>query len=343
MKRNAQRKHSRCITTGWRQPLMTLAPSLTGLPASMQAVNLLLLHRHVDAACAACDEMLAAGTVGDRALLSLSDRFRQSGDSKRSLHFRRLAYQVEMSNLGLVGHDLDSAVQFCLAADGFAAADDGDDKLRSPKGYVQAHFDRYAATFESRLVDELTYCGPEAVHRVLSARLASAFVDRRICDIGCGTGLAGPLFRPQARILDGLDLAPAMVQRARSKQVYDNLWVGDLAELLDQRGASYDLILAIDVLIYLGDLAEVFRSCQNALTGNGIFAATIETGATGYRLAEFRRFVHSMDYVREVSAAAGLALTHVEPVSIRRERGKALEFCVVLFRLADTESADSSG
>src|SRR5262249_44669513 len=38
-----------------------------------------------------------------------------------------------------------------------------------------------------------------------------------ILDIGCGTGLAGALVRPLARKLDGVDLSPGMLEKARAK------------------------------------------------------------------------------------------------------------------------------
>ena len=65
------------------------------------------------------------------------------------------------------------------------------------QGYVQALFDQYAPRFESALVDDLGYRGPELLFRaVLSVRAAArkpAFFKRAI-DLGCGTGLAATAF-----------------------------------------------------------------------------------------------------------------------------------------------------
>ena len=49
-----------------------------------------------------------------------------------------------------------------------------------------------------------------------------------ILDLGCGTGLAGLAFQPLAARLDGVDLSPAMIEKARARGIYDHLDVADL-------------------------------------------------------------------------------------------------------------------
>ena len=53
-----------------------------------------------------------------------------------------------------------------------------------------------------------------------------------ILDLGCGTGLAGAAFKPLAARLDGVDLSPAMIEKARARQIYDHLQVADLQTAL---------------------------------------------------------------------------------------------------------------
>jgi predicted TPR repeat methyltransferase len=48
-------------------------------------------------------------------------------------------------------------------------------------------------------------------------------------DAGCGTGLCGPLLRPYASELTGVDLSAGMLDRARPRQVYDHLEKGELS------------------------------------------------------------------------------------------------------------------
>ena len=44
---------------------------------------------------------------------------------------------------------------------------------------------------------------------------------QRAADLGCGTGLMGPLLRSHVACLEGADLSAAMVERAREKGCYD--------------------------------------------------------------------------------------------------------------------------
>ena len=45
---------------------------------------------------------------------------------------------------------------------------------------------------------------------------------RTALDLGCGTGLCGPLVKPRVERLDGVDLSGAMLDRARATGVYDD-------------------------------------------------------------------------------------------------------------------------
>ena len=61
---------------------------------------------------------------------------------------------------------------------------------------------------------------------------------RRCVDLGCGTGLMGPLLRPHTGCLCGVDLSQGMVQKARERGCYDELDVGELVEYLSAATAT---------------------------------------------------------------------------------------------------------
>ncbi|MBV9078648.1 MAG: methyltransferase domain-containing protein, partial [Methylobacteriaceae bacterium] len=118
-------------------------------------------------------------------------------------------------------------------------------------GYVRALFDEYATRFDRHLTRSLGYRAPELLHdavrRVLS-REPRDFRFRCVLDLGCGTGLAGEAFRPNAARLVGIDLSPAMVRKAEEKRIYDALHVADLLDWLREAGpGSADLVVAADV------------------------------------------------------------------------------------------------
>ena len=94
-----------------------------------------------------------------------------------------------------------------------------------------------------------------------------------VLDAGCGTGLAGLLFRPLA---SRLDLSPGMIQKATDRGVYDRLDVGELCGSLAEHHGSYDLIVAADMWPYFGELDSVFSAVAGGLRAAAALARTVE-------------------------------------------------------------------
>jgi predicted TPR repeat methyltransferase len=202
---------------------------------------------------------------------------------------------------------------------------------RSDAGYVRHLFDQFSADYDARMIGQLSYAGPQVL-----LDLASMVMPGReqlsILDLGCGTGLAGIAFKPLASRLDGVDLSPAMIEKARARQIYDQLEVADLETALAQPGPPYDLILAADTLVYLGDLAAVFRNVRARLTPDGYFLFTTEAKAgDGFELGPKRRWRHSDVYLRATAAAFGLSVAGLVAATPRRESNQPVEgFAVAL-------------
>jgi predicted TPR repeat methyltransferase len=199
---------------------------------------------------------------------------------------------------------------------------------RAAAAHVSALYDQYAGSFDQDLLTNLDYRGPEVILEGLTRAGISGPLD--ILDAGCGTGLAGLAVKKLARRLDGIDLSEKMAEQARARGVYDKVTVGDLLAL----SGSYDLVIAADVLIYLGDLAPVLQAVQNVLHPGGHFAFTVERGeGEGYDLRPTGRFAHAEPYLRRIAADHGFAVTLLEPTVTRREAGAPVPGLLCLLRL----------
>jgi predicted TPR repeat methyltransferase len=193
-----------------------------------------------------------------------------------------------------------------------------------PQGYVQALFDQYAPRFESALVDDLGYRGPELLFRaVLSVRASArkpAFFKRAI-DLGCGTGLAATAFAKEVDHFIGIDLSPRMIEQARTTGFYAALEVADMVQgLRTKPDASADLILAADAMVYVADLTAVLSEARRVLAAGGLLAFTAETHAgKGVIIGEGLRYAHAPGHVRASVEAAGLKLSLLEDRSARNE------------------------
>ncbi|MDR3438434.1 tetratricopeptide repeat protein [Telmatospirillum sp.] len=187
--------------------------------------------------------------------------------------------------------------------------------------FVRTLFDQYADSFDHDLVDGLDYHGPEMLVAAIVRSLGRGPFD--CFDAGCGTGLAGVALKPFVRRLDGVDLSPRMAAKAAERGIYDAVEAGDMVGALAGRPVTYDLVVAADVLIYLGDLAPLFRAAAGALRAGGGFVFTAESHpGEGSLLQESRRFAHSESCLRQLAAMAGFRPLLMENTSVRHDRGQ---------------------
>jgi predicted TPR repeat methyltransferase len=204
-----------------------------------------------------------------------------------------------------------------------------------PQAYVARLFDGYAARFDAHLVDNLGYRAPA----LIAGALESTAPGRRFAsglDLGCGTGLMGEALRGRVDRLTGVDLSPAMIAKARERGVYDRLIVGDAAELLKSGPpGAFDLIVAADSLVYIGDLAPLFAGVAAALAAAGLFAFSVETFEDErYRLQPTMRFAHARSYVEATAREAALRPLLAESASTRREAGADVPGLICVFEKA---------
>lgn len=209
----------------------------------------------------------------------------------------------------------------------FLAAVEGRSLPQPPARYVQALFDGYAEGFDAHLVQQLGYRVPEQLAALLPAEpLGEAL------DLGCGTGLCAAALPGRLAAIDGVDLAPRMVAAARARGLYRRVYEAALQPWLAACTARYDLVLAADVFIYLGDLAPVFAGVRRVLRPGGLFAFSVEAAASGVELGAQLRYRHGEDHLRALAAAQGLAVLRLEPAVLRHEQQQPIAGHLALLR-----------
>lgn len=199
--------------------------------------------------------------------------------------------------------------------------------------YVRELFDSYAETYEKHF-KKLKYATPRVIRSELATlfktqyeaaiatkkvnMLTTPFLDYMkdrldILDLGCGTGLVGRWLKDYARTLVGVDISPAMIEKARNKVIYTDLIVQDLTEYLmsvNLNGRQFGMVTAGDVFSYIGDLEDTIQEIIKAIRSNGYFVCSIETllvvppsnsiESNGFRLLPSGRFAYSKPYVNEI-------------------------------------------
>lgn len=205
---------------------------------------------------------------------------------------------------------------------------------RSDARYVRHLFDQFSADYDARMIGQLGYGAPQIL-RSLADLIGLLYRDPlTILDLGCGTGLGGSAFFDLASRLDGIDLSPAMVAKAKARGIYNDVRVGDIE--MPASGSGYDLVLAADTLVYLGDLEPVFRAAAKALVPSGTFLFTVERKEDdGYELGPKRRWRHSETYLRALASKMGFDVTGFLECSPRTEAGVPVEGYAVALSLAE--------
>ena len=87
----------------------------------------------------------------------------------------------------------------------------------APAEYIADLFDDYAETFDQHLTGILEYRAPEELRRLIESSVDLEEGAWNIIDLGCGTGLCGPIFRDVAHRMVGSDLSSVMIEKAREK------------------------------------------------------------------------------------------------------------------------------
>jgi predicted TPR repeat methyltransferase len=175
---------------------------------------------------------------------------------------------------------------------------------------------------------ESTYFGHALVAEGLRKHVDHTNLD--ILDIGCGTGLVGALIRSLAGRLDGVDISPAMLEKAKAKGMYDGLFKADLAPFMTQHADSYDAVLGAATLIHFGDLRAVFQAAALCLRDKGLFVFTLfsnEADGTDFavassdKLARSGCYTHGADYVQRLAPESGFSVEALEKAVHEHDEG----------------------
>lgn len=193
---------------------------------------------------------------------------------------------------------------------------------RASDSYIQHTFDSFAESFDNVLT-QLDYRAPALCGDMTAALLGQPSRALDVLDAGCGTGLCAPYLRPYARRLDGVDLSPGMLTKARLRNVYDQLHAAELTTYLSAHDGVWDLVVSADTLCYFGAIDPLMAATAGALRvgGHVIFTVELTTDAAAptFQLHPHGRYSHSEQYVRQALELAGLELVEVRQVTLRQE------------------------
>lgn len=214
----------------------------------------------------------------------------------------------------------------------------------TPPEYVSTLFDHYADRFDAHLQGELGYDAPLTLSRLIAEHAAPA-ESWRVLDLGCGTGLVGEHLSSRCSTLVGIDLSARMLAKAEARGGYTRLVQGELLSAMkDETSATFDVIVAADVFIYVGKIDEVVAQARRLLVPGGLLAFTVESMEAasplpttadlerGHRLERSGRYTHADAHLRALADRHGLRALRHETTTIRRETDRALAGQLVIWQ-----------
>lgn len=150
--------------------------------------------------------------------------------------------------------------------------------------YNEMLFDEFAENYEE-VLERIKYNVPLKMRELLGN------VEGKILDLGCGSGLVGEILKNEHNHIVGIDVSQKMLDLACKKQVYDKLVKADVVNFLEENN-DFDLIIAADVVGYIGDLEKIISLCEGKK-----LCFSVELCDEGFRLGETGRYQHSEKYV----------------------------------------------
>jgi predicted TPR repeat methyltransferase len=121
----------------------------------------------------------------------------------------------------------------------------------------------------------------------------------------------------------GVDLSENMLAVAAEKNIYTELVQSDIATFLNQQAQAFNLIIAADALVYIGDLATIFTGAATTLVPGGWFAFNTEiTDQPDYTMNQSGRFSHQKKYIDGLAQQQHFKIVYYQKTVTRQQNNE---------------------
>ena len=210
----------------------------------------------------------------------------------------------------------------------------GNTPARQPAAIVRSLYDGFAELYDQHVVAGLKYKLPREVARIITERYPDRTLN--VLDLGCGTGLLGACLGRIQGALVGVELSPRMIDQAVRHNVYDRFHNVDLHDALAATPpALYDVIAALDVFIYAGDMTAAIPQAYAILRSGGHFIFSCERADDSEAdlvLRPSQRYAHKASHIESLCRAAGFGEIALEAMPLRYEQNQPVEGFLVIAR-----------
>lgn len=236
--------------------------------------------------------------------------YRELGDFEKAIAQCRTAFSIDPTNYSEAEHLVSAML--------------GETTKAAPRKYVEGLFDAFADSFDDMLVNKLEYKTPRKIAEILKLNIPDNDITK-ILDMGCGTGLLAPYLKTYCDHLIGIDVSQKMLKKAEVSNHYTNLIHSDIVDYIRKTKDKFDLFIAADVLVYIGDLDLLFKLIKQSNSSGGWFAFSTEHIETStYELRSSGRYAHSKSYIDSLCEKYGYVIKDFAVENLRKEKGEFL-------------------
>nr|WP_295943870.1 tetratricopeptide repeat protein [uncultured Acidovorax sp.] len=200
-----------------------------------------------------------------------------------------------------------------------------------PPELTRSIFDNMAEFYDLHMVRGLKYQLPKQV----GDKILAQHPDKRInvLDLGCGTGLLGVCLGRLDGALVGVDPSMKMIEQAARHNVYDRFHTVNLHDALRETpDALYQVITALDVFTYAGEVTQSIPNAHRILTPGGMMVFSFETApeqGPDLVLQTCGRYAHKRSHVEALCQSTGFASVEIQDVVLHEENHKPVTGFVV--------------
>lgn len=264
-----------------------------------------------------------------KAYLQAAHVYQRLQQKEAAVEYYQAALAAATHNRGEPDDALQQQIAYHLAALGEAPT-----PTAAPASYVKELFDQYADHFDTHLQEQLAYQVPQLLQAALQdLQIGQNRQLTHAIDLGCGTGLCGNFLAAIATRVTGVDLSEKMLAKARARAVYDDLVCDDILHYLEQQSNTADLMIAADVLVYLGDLECLFALFRDRLQAGSYVAFSVEeSNSNEVCLQASQRYAHSAAYLKRLADQYEFNFLHCSRHIGRRDRQQNLTSLIVVLQ-----------
>jgi len=190
-----------------------------------------------------------------------------------------------------------------------------------------AYYKDFAAHYDAGFADAMGYNAPNALAKVFHEIATER--DTPIADIGCGTGLAAQALELPKNVIDGYDISTEMLDKARQKNLYRNLYNANLKQSLEAYPNDYGALISVGTFTLghlgpndLGNLLALVRA-------GGLVCITVS--AVHFKAQGFAAFLDSLHHTNKITVPK----IHTVPIYVDKDHEHAADKAHILsFRKA---------